>query len=110
MSIKGSVNLSLGCGAIRQNGVEPHTAPFADCAQIRGCFHDAEPSFCHDLSLPPSREPVDFKRHHYPIFPLAGFSRTLCLAEESPSVVYSIMQDALDIPFDCNPKAKNKPF
>jgi hypothetical protein len=53
---------------------------------------------------------VDFKRHHYPIFPLAGFSRTLCLAEESPSVVYSIMQDALDIPFDCNPKAKNKPF
>jgi len=65
MSIEASGDLGFGLNSIRQGGLKLRTATLTDSKNVRGCFYDTEPALCHDSSLPPSREPVDFKRHHY---------------------------------------------
>ena len=44
---------------------ELRPTPFTYSEVFRDRFDDAELALCHDSSLPPSQEPVDFKRHHY---------------------------------------------
>jgi hypothetical protein len=66
MSIESRSNLVLSFGLNRQGGFELRTATLTDSKEVRGSFHDAELALCHDSSLPPRREPVDLKRHHYP--------------------------------------------
>ncbi len=65
MGIERSGNLGFGFSSVRQTGLEARATTLADPKQVRGCFHDAELALCHGSSLPPSRELVDFKRHHY---------------------------------------------
>ena len=65
MGVESCCNLILSFGLNCQGGFELRAAALTDPEQVRGGFHDAELALCHDSSLPPSREPVDFERHHY---------------------------------------------
>jgi len=74
MRLKGSSDLRFGLsygGSVR---LELEAAMLADAKESGRCFDDAELALCHDSSLPPSREPVDFKRHHYPLSPPLSLS------------------------------------
>lgn len=78
MSIESGGDLKLGLGSIRQNGIKLRAATLADSKEIRRCLHDAELALCHDSSLLPSREPVDFRRHHYLANHLGSLTSTAC--------------------------------
>ncbi len=67
MGIESGGNLGFSLGLDWQGGFELRSAALTDSKEVWGSFHDAELALCHSSSLPPSREPVDFKRHHYPI-------------------------------------------
>lgn len=67
MSIERGSDFGSSFRLKRQTGRELSMAPFAHAQKVGSRFDDAELSVLHDSSLPPSREPVDFKRHRYPI-------------------------------------------
>jgi len=65
MDIESGGDLRFSLGYDRAVRLELKAAMLADAKESGRCFDDAEIALCHDSSLPPSREPVDFKRHHY---------------------------------------------
>jgi len=103
MGSKGRSDLRFSSGSIRQIRVKLPAALLTDAAQVRRDLHDAEFAACHASILPPSRESVDFKWHHYQIYlgqlPShrerggCGLRRRFALSKSAPSHTFA---DRLD--------------